>query len=84
MHARRGAYLGAGAVIGEHLTIGEFSLVGMGAVVTKDIPACEVWAGVPARRLRAAAVDLGTAVGPVPGEAWPGGQAGSTQRERKT
>jgi sugar O-acyltransferase (sialic acid O-acetyltransferase NeuD family) len=90
MHARRGAYLGAGAVIGEHLTIGEFSLVGMGAVVTKDIPACEVWAGVPARRLRAAAVelgtavDLGTAVGPVPGEAWPGEQAGSTQRERKT
>jgi sugar O-acyltransferase (sialic acid O-acetyltransferase NeuD family) len=51
---RRAAYLGAGALIGENRTIGAFSLVGMGAVVTRDVPACEVWAGVPARRLRAA------------------------------
>lgn len=53
---RRGAYLGAGALIGENRTVGAFSLVGMGAVVTRDVPACEVWAGVPARRLRAADV----------------------------
>jgi sugar O-acyltransferase (sialic acid O-acetyltransferase NeuD family) len=64
--ASRAAYLGAGAVIGEHLTIGEFSLVGMGAVVTRDIPASEVWAGVPARRIRAAAVGLGAAHGLAP------------------
>jgi len=50
----RGAYLGAGALIGENRTVGAFSLVGMGAVVTHDVPAREVWAGVPARHLRAA------------------------------
>lgn len=48
------AYLGAGALVGESRTVGAFSLVGMGAVVTHDVPAREVWAGVPARRLRAA------------------------------
>lgn len=51
---QRAAYLGAGALIGENRTVGAFSLVGMGAVVTHDVPPCEVWAGVPARRLRAA------------------------------
>jgi sugar O-acyltransferase (sialic acid O-acetyltransferase NeuD family) len=50
------AYLGAGSVIGEGRHIGEYSLVGMGAVVTRDVPAREVWVGVPARYLRAAAL----------------------------
>lgn len=49
---RSGAYLGSGALIREHLTIGERSLVGMGAVVTRDVPDDEVWAGVPATCLR--------------------------------
>jgi len=47
-----GAYVGAGALVRERCTIGAWSLVGMGAVVTTDVPAGEVWAGVPARRLR--------------------------------
>jgi len=47
-----GAYVGAGALIRERCTIGAWSLVGMGAAVTTDIPSGEVWAGVPARRLR--------------------------------
>jgi sugar O-acyltransferase (sialic acid O-acetyltransferase NeuD family) len=47
-----GAYLGAGALVREHLNVGAWSLVGMGALVTHDVPAGEVWAGSPARRLR--------------------------------
>ena len=54
VRVQKAAYLGAGALIGENRTVGACSLVGMGAVVTHDIPPCEVWAGVPARRLRAA------------------------------
>jgi sugar O-acyltransferase (sialic acid O-acetyltransferase NeuD family) len=48
----RGAYIGAGAVVGQGLVVGELALVGMGAVVTRNVPAREVWAGVPARRMR--------------------------------
>lgn len=54
VRVRTCAYLGAGALVGEGRTIGAFSLIGMGAVVTRDVPAAEVWAGVPARHLRAA------------------------------
>jgi acetyltransferase-like isoleucine patch superfamily enzyme len=48
----RGASLGSGTVILGGVTIGEFALVGAGAVVTHDVPPHEVVAGVPARRLR--------------------------------
>lgn len=47
-----GAYIGAGALVREDKTIGEGSLIGMGSVVLRDVPAGEVWAGVPARRIR--------------------------------
>ena len=56
VRVRRCAYIGAGAIIGEQRVVGELALVGMGAVVTKDVPAREVWTGVPARRMRAANV----------------------------
>ena len=36
-----------------------FSLVGMGAAVTRDVPTCEIWAGVLARRSRAADITHG-------------------------
>jgi acetyltransferase-like isoleucine patch superfamily enzyme len=32
--------------------------------VTKDVPALEVWAGVPARRMRAAEIPSGPIPGP--------------------
>lgn len=51
----RGAYLGAGALVREGTAVGPWSLVGMGSVVLDDVPPGEVWAGSPARRLRAAA-----------------------------
>ena len=53
VHVREGAYLGSGCLIRENRTIGPWALVGMGAVVTRDVPAGEVWAGVPARFVRA-------------------------------
>jgi sugar O-acyltransferase (sialic acid O-acetyltransferase NeuD family) len=48
----RGAYIGSGALLREDLVVGEGAVVGMGAVVTRSVPAGEVWAGTPARRLR--------------------------------
>ena len=48
-----GAYLGSGCLILENRLIGPWALVGMGAVVTRDVPGGEVWAGTPARFLRA-------------------------------
>jgi sugar O-acyltransferase (sialic acid O-acetyltransferase NeuD family) len=50
----RGAYLGSGALVREFTAVGAWSLVGMGSVVLGDVPPGEVWAGTPARRLRAA------------------------------
>lgn len=63
----RGAYIGAGAVIGEGRVIGELALVGMGAVVTRNVPAREVWAGVPARRMRSATIPDEPGIDPFPG-----------------
>lgn len=34
-----------------NLSIGDGAVVGANAVVTRDVPAWEVWAGVPARRI---------------------------------
>ncbi len=47
-----GASIGSGATILAGLTIGEDSIIGAGAVVTKDVPPKTVVAGVPARKLR--------------------------------
>ena len=46
---KRNAYIGAGAIILPGVTIGEYSIVAAGAVVTKDVPPYTVVAGVPAR-----------------------------------
>lgn len=47
-----GVWVGAKVVILRGTTIGDRSVVAAGAVVTKDIPAGEVWGGVPARKIR--------------------------------
>ncbi|MBC8509833.1 MAG: acyltransferase [Anaerolineales bacterium] len=46
---RRGAYIGAGAIILQGVEIGEDAIVGAGAVVTKSVPPCSLVVGVPAR-----------------------------------
>lgn len=48
---RRGATLGANCTIVCGVTIGEFALVGAGAVVNKNVPAYALVVGVPARQL---------------------------------
>lgn len=50
---RAGATIGAAAVIGSDLEIGRFAMVGMGAVVTRSVPAFHLVVGNPARAVGA-------------------------------
>jgi len=49
---RRGAYIGANVTILEGIEIGESSIVGAGAVVTRSVPPGTVVGGVPARFIK--------------------------------
>jgi len=46
-----GCDIGAGAIILPGTKIGEGAIIGAGAVVTNSVPAYEIWAGVPARKI---------------------------------
>ncbi|MGE5477374.1 MAG: acyltransferase [Bacteroidales bacterium] len=48
---KRGATIGANATIVCGHTLGEYSFIAAGAVVTRDVPAYALMAGVPARRI---------------------------------
>lgn len=58
------AYLGMASSVREGRSVGADSMVGMGAVVVRDVPPGQVWAGLPARRFPSPALlagdDLGT------------------------
>lgn len=51
VRVRRGASIGAGAVVLSGVEVGEWALVAAGAVVTTDVPGHGLVAGVPARRI---------------------------------
>ena len=48
-HLERGVNVGAGAKILGNITIGAYSVIGANAVVTHNVPAGVVVAGIPAR-----------------------------------
>lgn len=49
---KKGASLGAGAIILGGIKIGQNAMIGAGSIVTKDVPANELWVGNPARFIR--------------------------------
>lgn len=46
---QKGAWIGAGATLLPGVTVGRHAIVGAASVVTKDVPACAVVVGNPAR-----------------------------------
>jgi acetyltransferase-like isoleucine patch superfamily enzyme len=56
---RRGAYIGANVTILEGVEIGESSIVGAGAVVTRSVPPETVVAGVPAKFIKTLGSEAG-------------------------
>ena len=49
-----GAYIGAGACLREGVSVGDWAMVGMGSIVTRDVPPKRLWYGTPARDAAAA------------------------------
>lgn len=52
VHLKEGVFLGAGVLVCSPITIGKWSIVGAGSVVTKNIPDYEIWAGNPAKFIK--------------------------------
>lgn len=49
---KKGASVGGGVSLVPGITIGENAMIGAGSVVTKSVPANELWVGNPARFVR--------------------------------
>ena len=52
VHIKQGAFIGCNTTICSSLTIGENAIIGSGSIVTKDVPANQVWAGNPAKYIK--------------------------------
>lgn len=56
VHIENDVFIGVNVCICNSVTIGEGAIIGAGSVVTKDIPANQVWAGNPARYIKNRAI----------------------------
>lgn len=45
-------WIGNGCTLLGNITIGKGAVIAAGAVVTKDVPCCEIWGGVPACKIK--------------------------------
>ena len=61
IHIEKNVWLGANVTVLPGVTIGEGSIIAAGAVVTKDVPANMIAAGVPAKVIRKVKKDAGKA-----------------------
>ncbi len=52
VHIKQNAWIGASATVLPGITVGEKAVVAAGAMVTKDVPANTVVAGIPAKAIR--------------------------------
>lgn len=49
---KKGAFIGSSCIILKGVTIGKYSIVGAGSLVTRNIPDGEIWGGNPIRFIR--------------------------------
>ena len=49
---KRGCSIGAGSIILGGITVGENAMIAAGSIITKDVPANELWMCNPARSIR--------------------------------
>ena len=52
VHIGKRVFIGGHSIILKGVTIGDEAVIGTGSVVTKDVPAREIWAGNPARFIK--------------------------------
>jgi len=52
IHIHEDVWLGANVIVLMGVTIGQGSVVAAGSVVTKSIPAFEIWGGIPAKKIK--------------------------------
>lgn len=52
VHIGKNVFIGINTIIANAVNIGDGAVIGAGSIVTKDIPAGEVWAGNPAKFIK--------------------------------
>ena len=60
VYIKKGVWISAGAIILPGVTIGEYSVIAAGAVVTKDVPPYSMVVGIPAKIVKSLKEELNT------------------------